>query len=146
MTVAFVLCSLMVVGQSKPIVTPGAFDKLAAKVVEIGQKQKIEKQLGAFLKLDGKEVHYHTKFDSERQISVFGTGEARRLVFLVPEKPFPEFGKTWAYCVSRDGKIKFAGVCEPREAYKAITDKPANEKAAKVEIDYWLKELELKVS
>lgn len=116
---------------------------LAAKVSEIGEKDKIDPQVAAFLRLPGKEVRWHSKFDSERQVQLCGDKKDRRLIFLVPEKPFPEFGKTWVYCIGVDGKLQRSGVAGPREPFKALTDAKANAKAAKVEVDYWLKALEI---
>jgi hypothetical protein len=130
--------------QSKgALVGVAILEKLGTKVELVGEKGPIDPLVGSFLKLKGIEVHWHSKFDSERQVQTCGKGKERRIVFLVPEKPFPEFGKTWVYCVGADGKLQKAGVSEPREAFKALSNAQMNAKAAKAELDYWLKALEI---
>ncbi len=118
--------------------------RLVAKVREIGQKRTIDVEVGFFLNLVKREVRSHSKFDSEREIQVCEIKDSWKLIFVVPEKPFPEFGKTWVYCFNQDGKIFKAGVAEPRQKFVAITDKEAIKKNTKIEIDYWLKELSIK--
>ncbi len=131
--------------QVKPIVDISVLKDLAAKVTEIGQKGSIDKQVGIFLALKGKDVIWHAKFDTERQVQVYGTSDAARLIFLVPEKAFPEFGKTWIYSVMLDGLRLKAGVSKPREAFTSLSDDKANRTRTRTEIDYWVKELGITV-
>ena len=141
--VSLVVLLTMTAQAKGALVDVALLDRLGAKIEMIGEKGTIDPLVGSFLKLKGIEVRWHSKFDSERQVQSCGKGKERRLLFLVPEKPFPEFGKTWVYCVGADGKLQKAGVSEPRAAFRALTNPQANAKAAKTEIDYWLKALEI---
>lgn len=126
------------------VAEPMLLEKLFGKVQEIGQKVVIEDLPGAFLGMKGKEVQRHSKFDSERQVLAYGKGKERRLIFMVPEKPFPEFGKVWVYSVSLEGKVLRGGVSDLRDPFKLLADAKANVKAAKIEAAYWIAELEIK--
>ena len=140
MVVSFALIALANM-QTKPIVDTSVLADLAAKVTEIGQKGPMDKEVGNFLGLKGKEVIWHAKFDTERRVQVYGTAKAARLIFLVPEKAFPEFGKTWIYCIMLDGLGLKAGVSKPREAFKSLTEDKSNKAAIRAEIAFWVKEL-----
>ena len=112
---------------------------LAASVGKEGQVGKPDKQVDAFLSLRGKSVKGHSAYDSERRILFVQEPKPGTLVFLVPEKPFPEFGRTWVYQVSLDGKLLKAGVAEPRDPFKVLTDLKKAEAQCRSEIQHWAK-------
>ena len=138
--VASVIFGVLALQQPKPVIAPDEFTRVYDKVTKIGQKTKLEPALAKFFYLEGAEAVGHSKFDSERQILAVTIREKKFLVFVVPEKPFPEFGKTWAYRVNSGGTVDKGGVCEPRESYRAVSEADAN-KGAKAEADYWRKEI-----
>ncbi len=129
--------------QNQTVTDTKTVQRLVAKVIEIGQKRAIDKHVGAFVKLEGKEITWHSKFDSERQVQVFQATKVIKLIFLVPEKPFPEFGKSWIYCLTPNGKLEMAGVAEPRQPFVPLGNATAMTKNAKAEVAYWCKELEI---
>lgn len=127
---------------AKATLDPKVLDRIAAKVAEIGEKDATDKQVAAYLGLKSLEMRWHSRFDSERQVQLFDQGKTKLLVFLVPEKPFPEFGKTWLYSISTSGKLGKCGVQEPRAAFKALAPKAAQDGCA-TEVGYWKKQLEI---
>jgi hypothetical protein len=136
--------TLFAVLQAKAtLAEPKLLAKLASKVLLIGESGALDKHVATFLNLKKKEIKWHSKFDNERQVQVHLEGNVRILIFLVPEKPFPEFGKTWVYGVGTNGKLLKSGVCEPREKFREMIDSTANEKNARIEIAFWVKALEI---
>ena len=136
--------TLLALLQSKAVLAkPALLTKLAAKVAKVGETSPIDKDAAAFLKLKPRDVRWHSPFDSERQVQLYTESKSQILIFFVPEKPFPEFGKTWLYSVGLNGRLVNAGVCDPRSPYKALKDVKADEKNAQIEINFWLKALEI---
>jgi hypothetical protein len=138
-----ILSLSLVLAAQKTSVAPAMLARLADKVAQIGETSKIDGQVASFLKLKPDSIKWTSAFDSERQVQVYGAGRSRVLIFLVPEKPFPEFGKTWVYGVKVDGKTLGAGVCEPRAAYKPLRDAKEVDRLLVVEADYWIKTLDI---
>ena len=136
--------TLLAVLQSKAVLAkPALLSKLSAKIAELGETSPIDKDAAAFLKLKSKDVKWHSRFDSERQVQLYTGAKSQILIFYAPEKPFPEFGKTWLYGVGLNGRLINAGICEPRSPYKEFADVKINEKNAQIEINFWLKVLEI---
>ncbi len=127
---------------AKATFDPKVLDRIAAKIAEIGEKDSTDKQVASFLGLKSLDMRWHSRFDSERQVQLFDQGKGRLLVFLNPEKPFPEFGKTWLYSISTSGKLGKCGVQEPRAAFKALAPKAAQD-GCLAEVGYWKKLLEI---
>src|SRR5688572_1608458 len=97
--------------------------QIAGRVSKDGQKGFADKHVDAFLGLKGGPIVWHSQFDLERQIQLIRGAKAgsARLILLVPERPFPEFGKTWVYCVSLEGRLLRAGVAESREPFAPLS-------------------------
>lgn len=120
--------------------------KLADRVRKEGQESPPDTHVDRFLELKGKTVRWCAPYDSERQVQLFRHSDAKpeRLIFIVPEKPFPEFGKVWAYAVGLDGKLLKSGISETREPFKALSNAKQSEANCRKEIEHWLSHFKIK--
>jgi hypothetical protein len=120
--------------------------KLAERVQKDGQESAPDPLVDKFLELNGKKIKWCAPYDSERQIQLFRHADAKpeRLVFILPEKPFPEFGTVWAYSVGLDGKLLKSGMSDKREAFKTLSDIKQAESGCRKEIEHWLDYFKIK--
>ena len=120
--------------------------KLAERVQKDGQVSAPDVLIDKFLELKGKTVRWCAPYDSERQVQLFRHADAKpeRLIFILPEKPFPEFGKVWIYSVGLDGKLLKSGISETREPFKPLAEAKKAEAGCRKEIEHWLEHFKIK--
>lgn len=120
--------------------------RLAERVQKDGQESAPDPLVDKFFDLKGKKVRWCAPYDSERQIQFFRHSEAKpeRLIFILPEKPFPEFGKVWVYSVGLDGKLLKSGISDTREPFKPLIDAKKAETDCRKEIEHWLDYFKIK--
>jgi len=120
--------------------------KLAERVQKEGLESAPDPLVDKFLGLKGKKLKWCAPYDSERQIQLFrhADAEPERLIIILPEKPFPEFGKVWVYCVGLDGKLLKSGLSDSREAFKTLSDIKQAESGCRKEIEHWLDYFKIK--
>ncbi len=122
--------------------------RLAERVQRDGIESQPDDLVDKFLELKGKSVRWCAPYDSERQVQYFRHSDAKpeRLIFVVPEKPFPEFGRIWVYSVGLDGKLLKSGISETRDPFKPISDAKKAEADCRKEIAHWLDHFKIKTS
>ena len=120
--------------------------KLAERVQKDGQESAPDLLVDKFLELKGKKVRWCAPYDSERQVQLFRHPDAKpeRLIFVLPEKPFPEFGKVWVYSVSLDGKLLKAGLSNNRKVVVRLDDSLEERTRCRKEIQHWIEYFSIK--